>query len=403
MQLPLEISSSNSEFVSPFMKMNHFFKQFDTSAKCLLHSRTRGGFTMVELLVAVSILVILTTLTVSAFNVNDADRVSNSIATFKNALEGARSRAINAGEVRGLRLITDANNPRIVKSVVYVGSAEPLEGEVQIGAYQASDNTFAIQEQGSNNDWGPLGDHSTGRRLIRAGSRIEIPRDSGRWYIITEAPTSTSDDIMRVAGLFTPGEWVGTTYREVPDGGNFTYRLELEPTILEGAEPILLDPQTCIDLDGSRIPASWRGVEDDNLNGVIDGSETDANSNGFFDFSTGYSTRMDILFAPDGTLTGLSRTSGVLSFRVAYVSDVILAEQLRQRSLSFDYSTISTYPAFIVPANPEKAHKGLTLFPQTGGVVITDIDPTTSDANNDFNSNVASQPFSFALLGKESN
>lgn len=365
--------------------MNNSLRQSDRMSTTATNriASNRSGFTMVELLIAVSILVILTTLTVSAFSVNDADRVSNSIATFKNALEGARSRAVNSGEVRGLRLITDPNEGRMVKSVVYIGSAGVLEGELTVGGYNSTNNRFVVTETGT--DWGSLGDGE--RELIKQGSRIEIPANSGRWYTIFTPPDSSSDTDMVLTGIFTPGEWVSGSYQAVPPGVNFTYRLELESTILDGAEPILLDPQTCIDMDGSVVPNEWRpGVVDDPY-GVDTSSGTTI-------------TNMDILFAPDGTITGDAKTFGVLRFRFAYVSDVILAQDLGGRPLV----QAATPPAAVVPADPEKDHKALAIFAQTGGIVIADIDSTTSSGlTNGFNNDIADTPYSYALLGKESN
>ena len=392
--------------------MNSSLRQFDrtlivripTSASTRVVSN-RTGFTMIELLIAVSILVILTTLTVSAFNVNDADRVSNSIGTFKNALEGARSRAINSGEVRGLRLIVDANDPRMVKSMVYIGSAGTLEGELTIGGYNSSANRYQVTD--TSNDWRSLGNGQ--RALIKEGSRIEIPANSGRWYTVAEPPLNSTDDNMLLSGIFTPGEWIGTSYIEIPSGANFSYRLELEPTVLDGAEPILLDPQTCIDLDGSRVPGRWRNLEDRDGDRMFDDTsmgavDVDVDGDGQFDYVGAYNAnQMQILFAPDGTLTGTSKTSGIMSFRFAYVSDVVLFQGAREISQSSSFPAYSNYSLFMMPANPEKEHKALTIFPQTGGIVITDIDPTTSGTAGGFNSNLASQPFSYALLGKESN
>lgn len=374
--------------------MENSLRQFDRPSTTVAKhvARHRFGFTMVELLIAVAILVILTTLTVSAFNVNDADRVSNSIGTFKNALEGARSRAISSGEFRGLRLITDPNDGRIVKSMIYLGSAGAIEGELTIGGYNSNTNRFVVTETAS--DWANLG---TGEReLIQQGSRIEIPANSGRWYTVFHPPnvsSQTNDDEMILSGIFTPGEWVSGSYREVPSGANFTYRLELEPTILDGAEPILLDPQTCIDMDGSFVPTTWRPGKVDDPYGVDRRPEDNMPPD------PPIFTDMDILFAPDGTITGDAKTFGVFRFRFAYVSDVVLAESLRSPGLFQDGSTTA-----VVPADPEKDHKALAIFAQTGGIVIADIDPTTSSSLTDgFNNDAASQPYSYALLGKESN
>lgn len=370
--------------------MKNSLRQFET--------RTRAAFTLVEMLVAVGILVVLTTLTVTAFTVNDADRVGNSVATFKNALEGARSRAINSGEVRGLRLITDPNDGRIVKSMVYIGSAGINEGNGII-VYEPRFRRWTLANN-DRNEWENL----FNRNLIPLGSRVEVPVGSGHWYTVTGGDENYADtdmifsggdrEVLFLAEHFYPNRPATINLSGVPTAtfiaepnSQTTFRLELASTVLDGAEPILLDPQTCIDMDGSFVPNNWRPGDVDDPYGIDSSGMSPVRTN------------MDILFAPDGTITGNIKTFGVLRFRFAYVSDVVLAENLGGRPLI----QAATPPAAVVPANPEKDHKAVSIFSQTGGIVITEIDPTTSGTAGGFNSNIASQPFSYALRGQESN
>lgn len=398
---------------------------------------SRSAFTLVELLVVVTIFSILATLVISGFTLNDADRVGNSIATFKNAIEGARSRAVSSQSVRGLRLLTDPNNPRLVRSLVYVESPGTDDGlcDLQylpgvrswrvVNLDDPNTTNLNAPENLTNETWNDF----QSRGLLQPGLRIEIPRDSGNWYTVRQfgidvldvpdvlsarpAENPMSFDVALISGMYEPsifdpsagpsGNYVAALRTRVP------YRLELAPVVAEGATPIQLDPQTCIDLDGSRLPESWRLREDTDRNGVIDGSETDLNDpitgtpNGLFDFANRYSGQMDILFGPDGTVSGDLRSSGILHFRLCYLSDAILAEPLRQRALSFDYTAVGGYPNFIVPVDPEREHMALSLFPQTGAVVISEISRKNDDGNEIFNQRVDATPFEFAVRGREAN
>jgi len=332
-------------------------RQFDRPAKL------RGAFTLTELLVAMGIFVILATLTVGAFRTNNQDRVGNAAGNFKNALEGARSRAINSGEVRGLRLLLDTNpdpdGRRICRSVIYVGAPDFDRGDN--GAVMSiSDNSFVFRANDSD-----VNNLST-RGLLKTGQglRLEFPENSGNWRTITGFNTSNRN--VTLAGTYH-------TSASTPITG-ISYRMELMPVPLEGAEPMILDNQVCIDLDGSDVPGAWRPP--------TSGDD--------------YSNSMDILFGPNGTITGPLATEGLLHFRIAYLSDFELARNLGARPLS----GASSSP--VVPADPEKDHKALSIFTTTGSVVISEIDRSDDDGDQTYNEIAATEPFKFAIAGKES-
>ena len=94
----------------------------------------RPAFTLVELLVAITIFAILSTLALSAFRETDQDRAKASAQLLRSMIEGARSRAIHDQAPRGIRLILDpvvdptTNRRRMVTSVVYIGAPEQFAG-----------------------------------------------------------------------------------------------------------------------------------------------------------------------------------------------------------------------------------------------------------------------------------
>ena len=85
------------------------------------------GFTLVELLVVIGILIILTVMTLSLVNVTqNEDRVRAGAAQVQSYLEGARDRAIHAGEPRGVRFLPDTNNPNVATSLIYIRATRSL-------------------------------------------------------------------------------------------------------------------------------------------------------------------------------------------------------------------------------------------------------------------------------------
>lgn len=334
---------------------------FDTVSRDM---RPRGAFTLTELLVAMGIFVILATLTVGAFRANSQDRVGNAAAIVKNALEGARSRAINSGEVRGLRLLLDSNNNHIATSIVYVGAPGYLEGTVNIGNVGT---TTTLTDTAS--EWSNL----ASRNLIQNGSRIELPRGSGRWYTVTGAGGNT----LTMNGFYEPSRWDGSNFVAV-DSTAVPYKLELAPTILEGADPVPLDPQVCIDLDGCIIP--WRVAPPAAAPPAPQPGE--------------YSTPMDILFNPNGTITGDLATEGIVHILFSYTSDVILAEALGSRP------TTTASPS--IPTDPEKDRKVVSIFAATGGVVVSNVNAVDTDGVP-FNAGTVSRAtaYKFAISGQE--
>ncbi|MCY2962653.1 MAG: prepilin-type N-terminal cleavage/methylation domain-containing protein [Planctomycetota bacterium] len=97
----------------------------------------RRGFTLVEMLVVIGILVLLTTLVVVAVaNTRGTDRMRSTARTAQSAFLGARDRAIYAKEQRGIRLTRDPNDFTLVTGFEYIrplpiqtfgDSSSPLE------------------------------------------------------------------------------------------------------------------------------------------------------------------------------------------------------------------------------------------------------------------------------------
>ncbi|MFM8219249.1 MAG: Tfp pilus assembly protein FimT/FimU, partial [Planctomycetaceae bacterium] len=71
----------------------------------------REGFTLVELLVVMGILVLLASVTLMAFNSNrGGDRIRSAARSAQSAFLSARDRAMQAKDLRGIRLIVNSTD-----------------------------------------------------------------------------------------------------------------------------------------------------------------------------------------------------------------------------------------------------------------------------------------------------
>jgi prepilin-type N-terminal cleavage/methylation domain-containing protein len=281
----------------------------------------RRGFTMIELLVVVSITAILATLTFAAWtNTADGDRVPSAARQLQSYLEGARDRAIHAKAPRGVRFLldpdaNDAGVPDTVSSMVFVGASGTFsEGTIQINDAMVPDIDI------TDADWNNL----VNRGLFnRRGARIKI-----------------EDLYYNVAFIESLGEFrltkpfLGTTLTQLP------YVLDLEPAVLPNQEP---------------RPVA-RGVVIDLLHSFPNGPPSDWGT------TDAWTDRMDIMFSPRGTVIGSAATSGLLHFVLADLDDVNAGRapgatdkvgDERIVTLAPHTGNISTHP--VVPSDPYDA------------------------------------------------
>lgn len=232
----------------------------------------KKGFTLVELLVVMTVLIILTILTLHLVNVTvDEDRVRSAAGSVQSFLEGARDRAIHAKEPRGVRFIRDTLEPDVVTSMLYIGSPKSYsEGQIQIGT-----DKRAIQLVGRAN-WANL----YSRKLISPGSVLRIGNQNLLFTIQ-----------IALDGMGNPQFSLTKDYEGPPQLGT-PYSLQLAPTVLPNQEPRQFPRDVVIDLDNSKIPSAWS------------------------------SDSLDILFSPHGTVTGLVASEGVVNLVVAERVDV---------------------------------------------------------------------------------
>ena len=384
----------------------------------------RSAFTLIELMVVVSILLVLLTFTATAVNYAfNGEKVNGAARQVQSYLAGARDRAIHAGEPRGVRFLRDDDNPAAVTALLFIGPSETWnEGHIRLeredgdGDGAADSSAATIVAASPDSGWWELAKRKT---FYGTGLRIRIPNDrSGSWYTIigrANPAVWNADD----PPIFNPNDGDATTNDPYPlkirispayrdpatnpanevqafaGGGPSTYSLELSNVILP-ERSVDFPKGTVIDLLSSDVPASWKATTR---------------------LSTDIPAFNDIMFSPRGTVTGDAASKGVIHF---YVTELNSMDLFRQ----YVGFTGANYPpgGYVVPADelPGMAPDGVSaepvgdrslvsVFTQTGRIAahqidVTDTqDPEDIDGDMDFNevNGIADDPFFFAETGAE--
>ena len=369
----------------------------------MLRSR-RHGFTLVELLVVIGIVVLLMTFTVASIDyAMDNERVRSAARQLQSTLAGARDRAIYAGEPRGVRLLVDGTNPRTVDTLIFIQPAPPfpwegerarmidLERPDNDGDGTPDDPSVIVVHGGEDTDGDGESDVSPGwwhlkrRGLLTSRARIRIPAGDGGWYEVdtrlidtTQAVTSDQYLLLTVPYRDPPPSTVNDDDVTVFSG--LTYELELPPVPMS-EDAMQLPERVVIDLDGSKIPDYWR-------------PSVPLDPEPYGDPYLGF---MDILFSPRGTVIGPVASSGLLNFH--------LCERGAVNRITVDATGAARRPLFEggIPVIPSDTFEGepigdrkiVTLFTRTGGILTSEVDGT--DLDGDY---AADDPYRFAETGK---
>ncbi len=371
-----------------------------------IRTTTRSGFTLIELTVVVSIMLVLFAMTIYGVNFSrDADKVRGAAAQVQSFLSGARDRAIYAKEPRGVRFFVNPANRRSVSAMAYIQPGQQWDhGVVNLERLDINpqDNQpdgpvnvpNVVVVRGEGLGWWQL----KRRGLLTDESRIRMPRDTGNWYDIDTSliditnPPTAMDFLL----LSIPFSESGADATAVVAHTGMTYELELTSQLLP-QEPSLLPEGTVIDLDSSRIPLTWRP--------------------GLADTEGQFSPFMDVFFSPRGNVTAAAASTGLIQFYVCdsedslnlkarYIPVVSLESDVRGRQfVPADEITTNLVIAGATAAEPflVKDRKVVTVFGQTGAITVNAIDPTDEfdgDTNLREPDGFADAPFSLALTGK---
>lgn len=378
-------------------------------------ANSRPGFTLVELLIVITIILIILGITLATIDFSrNGDKVSAGARQVQSFISGAQNRAMYAHEIRGVRLFVEQNlggsgaGSRTVTTMAYIApggfwSSPENSSKIQLeridgngdGRYDDASDVATIVRGFDNPGWWNL----KRRGLLVDGLRIRIPAGTGNWYPIsvgTDANNPTLDitspppdeQILFLQVPYASDGNSGSSTQQVP--GLLTYEIEL-PTRLLPQAPSILPAGVVIDLDGSKVPNSWRPTG-------IGGA---------------YSGYMDILFSPRGNIIGDAAGSGVLHFYICDGEDsLFLKEQwVAANSIAAFDSAVAAGNFFIpissltgefgvgTPADPYevKDRRLVSIFTQTGA-----IRSFHTYAFNDAPSSggIASQPFYFAETGE---
>ncbi|HET6327403.1 MAG TPA: hypothetical protein VFG04_22165 [Planctomycetaceae bacterium] len=231
----------------------------------------RASFTLLELLISLSIILILAALTMRLLNATlNSDRIRNGARELQSFLAGARDRAIYAGQPRGVRLIQDPSDASTSHSFVYIGAPSTFTDGFQVTLTTAAGlTTIGFSNPSTATVWAGL----VSRGLLTDGATIRLG---------TGASAAIFTMARNPAGSTT---WVLTTSQPYTGTTPIAYSLQLLPTVLPGEEPRSLPQNIVIDLDNSQLPSTWGSP------GAITGS-------------------LDVLFSPNGIVTGAVAAAG---------------------------------------------------------------------------------------------
>jgi prepilin-type N-terminal cleavage/methylation domain-containing protein len=359
----------------------------------------RAGFTMIELLIAITIILILAAVAATALNGNrQTGKLRDAARIGQSAFLGAKDRALHAKDLRGVRLIRDTTDGTLITAFTYL---QPLPLQSTGNLVSGNQLDFALARP----NYATTGSLDATRVMISGtqaaswfqqdssgiwpANRVQIripsslsPTGGGPWYNL--APQSTTPPYWGTmnAGVLwlnlqtpfsggkPPQNVNNSNAIDTPDA-NASCDIQLGNDLLPFHQPISLPSAVVIDLKFSS-----QNVQ--SLGGI----------------NTAFIPYIDLMFSPRGMLTGSIAAQGPLHFFLRTLDDATATANFVDAQ--GNTGTAGYYVGTAALPDPNKSERLiLTVFPQTGLVSTFEFDPT--DANGD---GLADNPFNLAQLGK---
>jgi prepilin-type N-terminal cleavage/methylation domain-containing protein len=334
-------------------------------------SRVRRGFTLTELLVVISILVLLTSVVVVALgNTRNSDRVKSAARTAQSTILGSRDRASQAKESRGIRFLRDPNDPSLITSFQYIRPLPSLtygvkNGDMGLTAFEIrrrnnSPDAVIVAGLGAQINWFEL--DSNGMLDVR-NTRVRIPADeSGNWYKLVPLQTQPpyfvqkngTAQLMQLSVPILSVDAAPPAIVAVSKDSTFaSMELQLGNEIAPFTEPMPLPTGMVIDL-------KWSSPSAQALATSLE--------------ATGALGKIDLMFTPRGNITGSASVMGPIHFLIHDMQD----------AAARDPGPNNTFVP-LSPISPKNRSDKiiLTIFPATGNVQAFPIDPTDVLNNSD--------------------
>ncbi len=218
-------------------------------------AKFRKGMTLVELLIAMSIMVMMAAITAAFYpSISSDNQISNTANKIQSTLVGARQVAMRTRQVTGVRFLADGNNPANSISctqMVLIQKPSDLTGLAISGSFTLSNGHLILQDltKTVTKEAVNLWDMTTGLDMVLPGDIVMNPTTNRSTNVIDRGWSNPAN----VNGLgflnLTTNQvvQVNTVFYNPTDISGLNYKIIRQPRVVPGEEPALLP-------DGYEIP-----------------------------------------------------------------------------------------------------------------------------------------------------